>query len=172
MAKEAIEKNKQVAELVKNTSRQTALQSVALTDTVPIGKDFGVMPLEGLWWTEDMKDFTVGNKKNWLWTAMIMQPDVVTEEIFNQAIEQVREKKSPKSLDKLRFASYEEGRSAQVMYVGPYSGEGPTILDLHKFIVDQGGKLEECDKHHHEIYLGDPRRTDPSKLKTIIRQPY
>jgi hypothetical protein len=137
-----------------------------------LGKDFGVMPLEGLWWTEDMKDFTVGNKKNWLWTAMIMQPDVVTEEIFNQAIEQVREKKSPKSLDKLRFASYEEGRSAQVMYVGPYSGEGPTILDLHKFIVDQGGKLEECDKHHHEIYLGDPRRTDPSKLKTIIRQPY
>lgn len=134
--------------------------------------DFGVMPLEGLWWAEDMKDFTVGNKKNWLWTALIMQPDVVTKEIFNQAIEQVKEKKNPKSLDKLRFASYEEGRSAQVMYVGPYSGEGPTILDLHKFIEVQGGKLEECDNHHHEIYLGDPRRTDPSKLKTIIRQPF
>lgn len=136
------------------------------------GSDFGVMPLEGLWWTEKMADFSVRDKSNWLWTAMIMQPDVVTEDIYNQAITQVREKKSTKSLDRLRFGSYDEGRAAQVMYIGPYADEGSTIQDLHKFINEQGGKLVESTNHHHEIYLGDPRRTDPSKLKTIIRQPY
>ncbi len=134
--------------------------------------DFGVMPLEGLWWTENMADFRVDNKSNWLWTAMIMQPDVVTEDIYNQAVQQVREKKSPKSINQLRFTSYDEGRAAQVMYIGPYSEEGPTIQDLHKFIKEQGGTLSENNKHHHEIYLGDPRRTDPAKLKTIIRQPF
>lgn len=136
------------------------------------GKDFGVMPLEGLWWTENIADFSAEDKSNWLWTAMIMQPDVVTEDIYDQAVQQVREKKPTKFLDKLRFASYDEGRAAQVMYVGPYSDEGPTIQELHKFIKAQGGTLDDSNKHHHEIYLGDPRRTDPSKLKTIIRQPY
>jgi len=136
------------------------------------GNDFSVMPLEGLWWTEDMKDFNTDDKSDWLWTVMIMQPSVVDEDIFKQAIQQVREKKAPASLDKVRFESYEEGRAAQVMYVGPYSDEGPTIQALHQFIKEQGGVLEATNKHHHEIYLGDPRRTDPAKLKTIIRQPY
>jgi len=134
--------------------------------------DYGVMPLEGLWWTEKMADFKVDNKSNWLWTAMIMQPDIVTKDIFERAVKQIAEKKNPTSLDKIRFETYKEGRSAQVMYVGPYSGEGPTIIELHEFINQQGGNLDETNKHHHEIYLGDPRRTDPSKLKTIIRQPY
>lgn len=146
--------------------------TIKFTSKNKYDKDFGVMPLEGLWWTENMADFNPTDKSNWLWTAMIMQPDVVTEDIYNQAIKQVREKKSPKSLDKLRFTSYDEGRAAQVMYVGPYSDEGSTILELHKFIKEQGGALDESNKHHHEIYLGDPRRTDPSKLKTVIRQPY
>ncbi len=137
-----------------------------------IGKDFGVMPLEGLWWTEKMADFKVEDKSNWLWTAMIMQPDFITKEMFNTAVKQVAEKKKPALIDKVRFDSYEEGRSAQVMYVGPYSGEGPTIMELHEYIRQQGGKLDESNKHHHEIYFSDPRRTDPSKLKTIIRQPY
>jgi hypothetical protein len=137
-----------------------------------LGKDFGVMPLEGLWWTEKMADFSVEDKSNWLWTAMIMQPDFVTKEMFETAVKQVADKKKPASIDKVRFENYNEGRSAQVMYVGPYSGEGPTIMELHEFIKQQGGKLDENNKHHHEIYLGDPRRTDPSKLKTIIRQPY
>lgn len=136
------------------------------------GKDFGVMPLEGLWWSDNMEDFINGNKKNWQWTAMIMQPELVTEDIFNEAVLQVKEKKNPKAIDKIRLATYDEGRAAQVMYIGPYSDEGSTILDLHKFIKDQGGELNENNKHHHEIYLGDPRRTDPSKLKTIIRQPF
>ncbi len=137
-----------------------------------LGEDFSVMPLEGLWWTEDMSKFSAANKDDWFWTAMIMQPEVVTEDIYKRAIQQVAEKKAPASISKLRFAKYDEGRAAQVMYVGPYSDEGPTILALHEFIRDHGGKLDNTNKHHHEIYLGDPRRTDPSKLKTIIRQPY
>ncbi len=136
------------------------------------GKDFGVMPLEGLWWTENMNDFNTEDKSNWLWTAMIVQPEVVTQDLFDRAIEQVGEKKNPKSLTKLRFEAYEEGRAAQVMYVGPYADEGPTIQHLHDFIIEQGGILDGTNKHHHEIYLGDPRRTAPEKLKTIIRQPF
>ena len=135
-------------------------------------EDFGVMPLEGLWWTEDMRDFSVEDKSDWLWTAMIMQPEVVTGEMFERAVEQVAGKKNPKLLSRVRFESYDEGRAAQVMYVGPYSNEGPAIERLHAFIDEQGGSLEGTDLHHHEIYLNDPRRTDPSKLKTVIRQPY
>ncbi|HUD07605.1 MAG TPA: GyrI-like domain-containing protein [Candidatus Saccharimonadales bacterium] len=135
-------------------------------------KDFGVMPLEGLWWTEDMHNFNPQDKSNWLWTAMIMQPGIVNKDIYRRALKQVAEKKNPKSLDKVRFEAYDEGRVAQVMYVGPYADEGPTILKLHDFIKEQGGRLDDSNKHHHEIYLGDPRRSAPSKLKTIIRQPF
>lgn len=135
-------------------------------------QDFTVMPLEGLWWSEDMKDFSEGNKGAWQWTAMIMQPDMVTHDMYERAVAEVAEKKHPKSLDKLRFGTYDEGRAAQVLYVGPYADEGPTILALHKFIEEQGGRLDATNKHHHEIYMGDPRRTDPSRLKTIIRQPF
>lgn len=135
------------------------------------GVDFGVMPLEGLWWTENMEDFSVENKSNWLWTAMIMQPEIVTRETYDEAIQQVA-KKSPVSLDKIRFEPYDEGRAAQVMYVGPYANEGPMIQELHAFIRQQGGVFDGVNKHHHEIYLGDPSRTAPERLKTIIRQPY
>lgn len=137
-----------------------------------LGQDFGVMPLEGLWWTEPMEDFDVNNKDNWLWTAMIMQPPIVTKQIYEQAVEQVRTTKQLASIDKLRFESYDEGRAAQVMYVGPYANEGPTIIELHNFIKQNGGDIKNTNKHHHEIYLGDPRKSDPSKLKTIIRQPF
>ena len=146
--------------------------TIKFTSKLKYGNDFKVMPLEGLWWTEDMADFSTADKSNWLWTAMIMQPDEVSEAIFQEAVDQVRQKKPPKSLDKVRFESYEEGRAAQVMYVGPYSEEGPIIQALHQFIRDQGGSLDATNKHHHEIYMGDPRRTDPSRLKTIIRQPF
>jgi len=146
--------------------------TIKFTSKLKYGNDYGVMPLEGLWWTENMADFKQDDKSNWLWTAMIMQPDIITEKIYNEAVQQVREKKSLPSIDRVRFASYEEGRAAQVLYVGPYSDEGPTIQTLHQFIKDQGGVLTDTNKHHHEIYLGDPRRTAPDKLKTIIRQPY
>jgi hypothetical protein len=146
--------------------------AVKFISKLRFGRDFGVMPLEGLWWTEDMTEFSTDNKQDWLWTAMIMQPDVVTDDIYDQAVQQVKEKKSPEALGRLRFASYHEGRAAQALWVGPYSDEGPAIRELHEFISEQGGTLAATNKHHHEIYLGDPRRTAPAKLKTIIRQPF
>lgn len=135
-------------------------------------QDFAVMPLETLWWVEDMANFTEENKNDWLWTAMIMQPEVVTRQGFSEAVELLRKGRSPKLLDTVRFEPYDEGRAAQVMYIGPYANEHTTILELHTFIHQQGGTLDETNKHHHEIYLSDPRRTKPESLKTIIRQPF
>ena len=134
----------------------------------PVCVDYGVMPLEGLWWSEDMSDFTTGNKANWLWTAMIMQPELVTEEIYARAVDEVERKKSPKSLHKMRFESFAEGLCAQVMHIGPFSEEGPTIERLHEHIVETGHVLSG---KHHEIYLSDIRRAAPEKWKTIVRQP-
>ncbi len=137
-----------------------------------LDEDFTVMPLEGLWWSEDMRDFAMQNKDDWQWTAMIMQPAIVTKAMFERAVQQVADKKAPTSLSKVRFEAYDEGRAAQVMYLGAYADEGPTIQQLHAFIAEQGGALSATNKHHHEIYLSDPRRLAPAKLKTIIRQPY
>lgn len=130
--------------------------------------DYVVMPLEGLWWTEPMSQFTMENKDMWQWTAMIMQPEYVTEELFNRAVEQVQIKKNLPSLSKIKFKSLYEGLSTQLMYIGPYSAEGPTIEKLHNFIEENGYELRG---KHHEIYLSDPRRSAPEKLKTVIRQP-
>ena len=135
------------------------------------GKDYVVMPLEGLWWATDMKVFTtefMERKDEWKWTSMIMQPDFITQEMVNQAGIEVREKKNPPSLDKVRYEVYNEGLSVQILYFGPYSDEGPTIARMHEFAEEKGYKLRG---KHHEIYLSDPRRTKPEKLKTIIRQP-
>lgn len=146
--------------------------TIKFTSKLKNGNDFTVMPLESLWWTEDMSKFSAANKDDWQWTAMIMQPEVVTEDLFDEAMRRVAETKSPPALSKVRFEAYDEGRAAQVMYIGPYSEEGPTILKLHEFIFAQGGTLDAHNKHHHEIYLGDPRRTAPERLKTLIRQPF
>jgi hypothetical protein len=129
---------------------------------------FVVMPLEGLWWADDMDAFTGGKKDDWQWTVMIMQPEPVSEAILERAREQVAEKKAPPRLADVRFESYDEGLAAQVLHVGPYTEEGPTIERLHEFIASQGYTRRG---HHHEIYLSDARRTDPEKLKTILRQP-
>ncbi|MHA2247408.1 MAG: GyrI-like domain-containing protein [Candidatus Hodarchaeales archaeon] len=135
------------------------------------GKDYVVMPLEGLWWANDMDVFTeafMERKDEWLWTSMIMQPDIITQEMVEKSIEEVKRKKNPTAISKVRFETYSEGLSAQIMYFGPYSEEGPTIERLHNFIKDQGYELRG---KHHEIYFSDPRRTKPERLKTIIRQP-
>ena len=131
-------------------------------------RDYTVMPLEGLWWAEDMNAFTEDRKDEWLWTAMIMQPEFISADMVEDARETVRRKKNPVALEKLRFETFDEGPSGQIMYVGPYSDEGPTIQALHEFIERQGFELAG---KHHEIYLSDPRRTAPEKLRTIIRQP-
>lgn len=132
--------------------------------------DYAVMPLEGLWWADDMTRFSVEDKDAWRWTMMIMQPQFVTGELVQGAMSQIEKKKGPlPALPRMRFESFHEGRAAQVMHHGPYSEEGPTIEKLHEFIEMEGHELRG---KHHEIYLGDPRRTAPERLKTVIRQPF
>ncbi len=132
------------------------------------GTDYAVALLEALWWADDMADFTMGRKDRWKWTAMIMQPDSITGAMFETAKVKGREKlgEPPASL---RLERFTEGLSVQTMYVGPYADEGPTISRLHTEFLPQKGLVEAG--LHHEIYVGDPRRSAPEKLKTIIRQP-
>lgn len=130
--------------------------------------DYGVMPLEGLWWVDDMSKFDVNKKEDWKWTSLIMQPEIITEELVQEGVAQVLKKKGL-NLDKLRFESYKEGNAGQIMHIGPFSEEGPTIQKIHKHIDENGFSL--CGKHH-EIYLSDIRRAAPEKWRTIIRQPY
>jgi hypothetical protein len=132
------------------------------------GMEYGVPPLEGLWWSDDMLSFLEDRRDLWKWTSMIMQPPVVTTRHLEMAKKDLRMKKDPPALPLVRWERYDEGRSAQVMHVGPYSEERPTIRGLHEFIADQGYRPRG---KHHEIYLGDPRRAAPEKLRTIIRQP-
>ncbi|SON52340.1 GyrI-like domain-containing protein [Vibrio tapetis] len=151
-----------------------ALYSVSYTLKFMIKKnkmaiDYGVLPLEGLWWADDMEDFIADNKANWKWTLMIMQPSYVTEALVAEAIELVRTKKKLTAVDKLRFEAFTEGPCAQTMHIGPFSEEGPTVERVHRFIESNGNQLAG---KHHEIYLSDFRRTKPENLKTIIRQPY
>ena len=133
-----------------------------------VGPDYTVMPLEGLWWAKDMTAFSSDRKDEWQWKMMTMQPDHVTAKHVNAATKQLREKKNPPALDKIRFESYHEGPSVQILHIGPYDDEGPTIAQMHKFIDKNGYQLH---MKHHEIYLSDPRRSKPEKLKTVLRQP-
>jgi hypothetical protein len=132
------------------------------------GVDYTVMPLEGLWWTSDMAEFSTDDKSAWEWTAMIVQPDHITAAHVATATDDVRQKKDPPALDRVRFEPYREGFAVQIMYFGPYADEAPTIERLHRFATDSGYQLRG---KHHEIYLSDPRRTAPERLRTVIRQP-
>jgi hypothetical protein len=130
--------------------------------------DYGVLPLESLWWADDMAAFTTGDRAKWQWTAMIMQPSFVTAKIVAEAVADVKKKKNPAALGKLRFASLAEGTCAQTLHVGPFSEEGPTIERVHEFICARGATLTG---KHHEIYLSDLRKAAPEKWKTVVRQP-
>ena len=133
-----------------------------------IGIDYGVLPLEAIWWSDDMSAFSTGNKDAWKWTLMIMQPDFITRKMVKEAMEQVKKKKSPVSLPLVRFETFKEGKAAQIMHIGPFSEEGPTIEKVHLFIEEKGSRRVG---KHHEIYLSDIRRAAPEKWKTIVRQP-
>lgn len=152
------------------------LYSVAYTLKFAVKKeraiDYGVMPLEGLWWPDDMADFLQGNKDNWQWTYMIMQPDFITRPMVEKAVDEVKRKKNPAAIGKLKFEPLAEGKSAQIMHFGPYSAEGPNIKKVHNLIEESGHTFSGQKQKHHEIYLSDPGRTAPEKLKTIIRQPF
>jgi len=136
------------------------------------GIDYVVMPLEGLWWAENVGAFDpeTGDRDQWLWRAMIRQPDHITSEMVTAAINQAISKgKGGERVADLRLESFTEGLSVQVMHVGPFSEEGPTIQRLHEEFIPQNGLVE--NGVHHEIYLSDMRRTAPEGLKTILRQP-
>ncbi|OHD55894.1 MAG: hypothetical protein A2014_00560 [Spirochaetes bacterium GWF1_49_6] len=154
------------------TEALNALYSAAYTVKFMIKKgreiDYGVMPLQGLWWADDLSSFTESHRDLWKWRMMIFQPEFVTREIFDTAIAEVRRKKNPRSLPKLRFESYDEGLCAQILHVGPFTTEPATILRLHEFIGANGYRRRGL---HHEIYLTNIERTAPAKWKTIIRQP-
>lgn len=134
----------------------------------PLAADYVVMPLQGLWWAENMDVFTLDKKSEWLWTLMIMQPDFINSELLIDAKEDLKKKKNPAALDKVRLETYHEGLSAQILHIGPFAEEGPTIKKLHDYIQGSGYTFHG---KHHEIYMSDARRTAPEKLKTILRQP-
>ena len=149
-----------------------ALFSVSYTAKFMVKKgqmapDYAVMPLEGLWWADDMRAFTTADKAQWQWTMMIMQPDFVPDELIHEAIGVVQRKTKLPGVDRLRLERFQEGRCAQLLHVGPFSEEGPAIERLHDFINERSGLRGK----HHEIYLSDVRRADPKRWKTILRQP-
>ncbi len=132
-------------------------------------QDYVVMPLEGLWWAENMEEFSIEDKESWKWTVMIMQPEFITKEIITMAMEEVESKKNLAAISKVRFEKFSERLSAQIMHIGPYgAAEALTVEKLHEFIDKSGYKLRD---KHHEIYISDMRRTKPERLKTVIRQP-
>jgi len=133
-----------------------------------LGRDYTVPPLEGLWWAEDMSAFTTDDRDSWLWTMMIMQPEWITSEVFDAGVTKAATKLGT-APETLRLESFSEGRSVQIMHVGPFADEAPTIARLHGQFLPENGLVE--NGHHHEIYLSDPRRTAPEKLKTVLRQP-
>ena len=149
-----------------------ALFSVSYTAKFMVKKgpteiDYAVMPLEGLWWSDDMSAFADNDRSKWRWTMMIMQPHFVDAEIIEASMVAVRRKKALSAIDALRLENFTEGPCAQILHVGPFSEEGPTIQRVHDFIASRSA----LSGKHHEVYLSDIRRADPQKWKTIIRQP-
>ncbi len=130
--------------------------------------NYSVMPLEGLWWTDDPGNFSMKDKKAWKWTLMIMQPEFVTPADVDKARAELALRKQLTKLNDLRLEAMTEGLCAQTLHIGPFNTEPPTIQKLHESIEEHGYKLRG---KHREIYLNDMRRTAPEKLKTIIRQP-
>jgi hypothetical protein len=135
------------------------------------GLAWRVAPLEGLWWAQDMTRFSSQRKADWDWTMMIRQPAQVSPQLVEQAAQEVADNKQLAAARELRLERFTEGPAAQVLHLGPYSAEGPTIAALHAFLHEHGRRFDGRCHKHHEIYLSDPRRTAPERLKTMIRQP-
>jgi len=155
--KEAIEALYAVAYKMKFISKKT------------LERDYTVPPLEGLWWAEDMATYLTREKSQWDWTMMIMTPEWISVEILAEAVKQVRQAKDPASLDQVRLERYQEGLSVQIMHIGSYDDEGPVLAQMHSDFIPDSGLIE--NGKHHEIYLSDPRRVVPEKMKTVLRQP-
>ncbi|KAA3639208.1 MAG: hypothetical protein DWP92_04985 [Armatimonadetes bacterium] len=141
---------------------------IKFSSKTDLDRDYVVPPLEALWWADDMSAFTTNDRDAWFWTAMIMQPDWITAKMFNKVVKQASSKLGSPP-DTLRFELFAEGLSVQILHVGPYADEAPTVARLHNEYLPDNGLVE--NGHHHEIYLSDPLRSSPEKLKTVIRQP-
>ena len=174
----AIEKGSEPGKSPAFAEATQALYSIAYTLKFMLKKrktnalDYPVMALEGLWWVKDGK-FDITVKDNWLYTLMILQPEVITPAIFAEGLAEVKKKRgdSP-SLSKLQLGSFEEGLTVQMMHIGPYATESTTLATMLSFATEQGyHDRVGLGGKHHEIYLGDPRKADPSKLKTALRHP-
>jgi hypothetical protein len=130
--------------------------------------DYPVMALEALWWIEE-GEFDIRRPDNWHWRAMIMQPEPITPTLFGEGLDKLRKKRSSQpAFDLLRFEPFSEGLCVQIMHLGPYSEEPATLERMKTYAEANGYRLHN---NHHEIYLGDPRRADPAKLKTVLRHP-
>lgn len=135
-----------------------------------LGRDHVVMPLEGLWWADDMAVFTEQrDKSRWRWTMMIMVPEWISGELFHASVEEAAKGGAPARLNEVRLETLSEGECVQTLHIGPYDDEGPVLERMHNEFIPANG-LRMTGKHH-EIYLGDPRKTAPEKLRTILRQP-
>ena len=162
-----------------NTSKEyadalAALYSVAyklkFASKHGLGRDYVVPPLEALWWASDMAAFTTArDKSQWIWTAVIMTPDWITTTMFDEAVAKVAAKDRPASLQKMRVEHLHEGRCVQTLHIGSYDAEAEILAEMHDKYIPAAG-LRMCGRHH-EIYLSDARRVEPSKLRTILRQP-
>jgi hypothetical protein len=174
----AIEKGKEPGNSPAFQEATQALYSISYTLKFMLKKrktnaiDYPVMALEGLWWVEDgVFDITI--KDNWFYTLMILQPDVITRDVFAEGLTEVKKKKgdSP-AFSKIRLTNFEEGLCMQVMHIGPYATEPATVERMRAFALESGYRDNVGPKgKHHEIYLGDPRKADPAKLKTVLRHP-
>lgn len=133
-----------------------------------LGRDYVVPPLEGLWSADDPRSFVSRDKDRWRWTMMILVPEFVTHAMFEEAVAKTG-RKSGTPPETLRLEDYHEGPSLQILHIGSYDDEGPVLARLHDVVMP--GENMDFNGPHHEIYLGDPRRTEPSKLRTILRQP-
>jgi hypothetical protein len=149
-----------------------ALYGVAYTlkfASKALDKDFVVGPMEGLWRADDPAAFLARRKDEWDWTMMISRPDWITEDMVRSAVDRVAEKRRTDALDGLRMHTLDEGTSVQILHIGSYDDETPTLERLHQHYLPYNGLTFNGD--HHEIYLSDARRTAPARLKTILRQP-
>ncbi|QDP94704.1 hypothetical protein FOE78_01145 [Microlunatus elymi] len=144
--------------------------AVKFASRTGLGRDYVVPPLEALWWADDLSVFTSArDKSRWSWTAMIMVPDWIDAELYEAAVATAARKGSAPRLTELRLASLGEGTAVQTLHIGSYDDEAEVLADLHdRFIPSAGLRMTG---RHHEIYLSDARRVEPSKLRTILRQP-
>lgn len=137
---------------------------------VELGKDFTVMPPEGLWWSAAMESFTTArDKSKWDWTLMIMQPEWITADLLAAAVQEVAEKDAPSGLAKVRLEALDEGTCVQTLHLGPFDEEAPILEEMHRRFIPEHS-LRMVGKHH-EVYFSDPRRTAPERLRTLLRQP-